>query len=121
MPFFLGASTLVATAAEAPVRRAVRFDVFRIAIGFPVGGSRRMVTDITVGNPILGLSGCTFTTLTPATFNEGRYEGIVLKSPPGRSTYTFGGITHLSSPWSVNAVLTAAIRSSISITSSGAG
>jgi len=83
---------LPATAPAAPVRISVSLVALITAVGWPLLISRMMVRAITVGRPIFGLSGWTFTILTPAMEREGRYAGIVLKSPSGNVMYTLGGI-----------------------------
>ena len=89
---FLGDRYFAATAPAAPVRKSVSFVALIIATGVPVAISRIIVSAITVGRPRAGLPGCTLTTFTPASESDGRYAGIVRKSPSGRVIYTFGGI-----------------------------
>ena len=51
------------------------------AIGAPVSAEIRTISAITVGSPIVGFSGWTFTIFTPVIFSSSRYAGIVLRSP----------------------------------------
>ncbi len=81
-----GARYFAATPPAAPVLRSVSVVAFRMATGIPVPGSRMIRSAITVGNPIRGFPGWTFTILTPARESEGMYAGIVLKSPWSKVT-----------------------------------
>ena len=55
-----------ATPPAAPVRRSVRVVPSITARGAPVLVEFNTIKAMTVGSPIFGLSGCTFTSLTPA-------------------------------------------------------
>ena len=111
---FFGERYLQATAPAAPVRMSVRRVALITAVGLPVAISRITVRAITVGRPCGGLPGWTFTIFTPAIPSEGRYTGMVRKSPSGSVMYTLGGIWTCPLPWSANADSTARLTRPIS-------
>ncbi len=86
------ASARVATAATAPVRRAVTERASSSISGWPVSASDRQITPVTVGRPRAGLAGNEVIHFSSA--RPSPRAGMARKSPNGGlGRYTLAGIT----------------------------
>ena len=108
------ASSCAATAATAPVRKAVTARTSTSAIGSPSTADDTQITPITTGRPACGFPGNDVTHLRIA--SPAPLAGIARKSPLGEaSRYTFGGICHSFPAYSTNPSRTRSIASAGSI------